>query len=83
MVVDNMREKGISPLSLLNNHTAFYERCGQEFLCRAQGDGEEELSRMYIRRQNISDRKAFLLREGRFLLIRENILRKHGSFCTS
>lgn len=50
MVVDDMREKGISPLYLVTNHTGFYERYGWEFLCLVQGDGEEEMTRMYIHR---------------------------------
>ena len=47
-VVEDMRSKGISPLYLVTNHTGFYERYGWDFLCMAQGDGEPELSRMYI-----------------------------------
>lgn len=50
MVVDDMRAKGISPIYILTNHTGFYERYGWEFLCPAQGDGEAEMSRMYIHR---------------------------------
>jgi GNAT superfamily N-acetyltransferase/gluconate kinase len=48
MVVEDLRSKGISPLYLVTNHTGFYERYGWEFLCLVQGDGEPELSRMYI-----------------------------------
>lgn len=48
--VDDMKSKGISPVYLLTDHTGFYERCGWEFLCMVQGDGEDEMSRMYIRR---------------------------------
>ena len=50
MVVEDMKSKGITPLYLLTNHTGFYERYGWEFLCLVQGDGEPELSRMYIHR---------------------------------
>lgn len=39
--------KGFSWLYLLTDHTGFYERYGWEFYCLAQGDGEEEPSRMY------------------------------------
>ena len=46
--VEDLREKGISPVYLLTNHTGFYERYGWEFLCMAQGDGESYLSRMYV-----------------------------------
>ena len=45
-----MRERGIGTLYLLTDHTAFYERYGWEFLCMVQGDGEPELSRMYVHR---------------------------------
>ena len=47
-VCADMNEKGISTLYLLTDHTGFYERYGWEFLCMAQGDGEEEMSRIYI-----------------------------------
>lgn len=49
-VVSDMKSKGISTLYLLTDHTGFYERYGWEFLCMVQGDGEDELSRMYIHR---------------------------------
>ena len=48
MAVEDLREKEISPVYLLTNHTGFYERYGWEFLCMVQGDGEEKMSRMYI-----------------------------------
>lgn len=47
-VCDDMKEKGIDVLYLLTDHTDFYERYGWEFFCMAQGDGEEEMSRMYV-----------------------------------
>lgn len=50
MVVEDMREKGVTPLYLITDHTSFYERYGWEFLCMVQGDGEEEKTRMYIHR---------------------------------
>ena len=50
MVVENMRINGTSPLYLLTDHTGFYERYSWEFHCMVQGDGEDELSRMYIHR---------------------------------
>ena len=50
MAVEDLRSKGMSPVYLLTNHTGFYERYGWEFLCMVQGDGETELSRMYIHR---------------------------------
>ena len=48
MVVGDMRSKGISPLYLVTDHTGFYERYGWEFLCMVQGDGEPDMTRMYI-----------------------------------
>lgn len=45
----DMKEKGISTLYLLTDHTALYERYGWEFYCLAQGDGEDQPSRMYRR----------------------------------
>ena len=50
LAVRDMRSKGISPLYLVTDHTGFYERYGWEFLCMVQGDGEPEMTRMYIHR---------------------------------
>ena len=50
MVVDDMKDKGITPIYLVTDHTGFYERYGWEFLCMVQGDGEEDMTRMYILR---------------------------------
>lgn len=50
MAVEDLREKGISPVYLLTDHTGFYERYGWEFFCMANGDGEDYESRMYIHR---------------------------------
>ncbi len=47
----DMKEKGIGTLYLLTDHTSFYERYGWEFLCMVQGDGEPEMSRMYIHKE--------------------------------
>lgn len=49
-VCRDMKERGIDTLYLLTDHTSFYERYGWEFLCMVRGDGEEELSRMYVHR---------------------------------
>ena len=49
-VVDDLKKKGITPVYLVTDHTGFYERYGWEFLCMVQGDGEEEMTRMYIHR---------------------------------
>lgn len=50
MVVEDCRQKGISPVYLVTDHISFYERYGWEFLCMVQGDGEPEMTRMYIHR---------------------------------
>lgn len=50
MVVADMRAKGISPVYLVTDHVGFYERYGWTFLCMVQGDGEPEMTRMYIHR---------------------------------
>ena len=49
-VVEDNRDRGISPIYLLTDHTSFYERYEWEFFCMAQGDGEDKLSRIYIHR---------------------------------
>ena len=48
MAVENLRAKGISPAYLVTDHIGFYERYGWEFLCMVQGDGEPDMTRMYI-----------------------------------
>lgn len=50
MVVDDMKDHGITPLYLVTDHIGFYERYGWEFLCMVQGDGEPDMTRMYIHR---------------------------------
>ena len=50
LACDDLKAKGISPVYLVTDHTGFYERYGWEFLCMVQGDGEPEMSRMYIHR---------------------------------
>lgn len=47
-VCADMKEKGIDTLYLVTDHTSFYERYGWEFLCMVQGDGEPDMTRMYI-----------------------------------
>lgn len=47
---NDMKEKNINTLYLITDHTSFYERYRWEFLCMVQGDGEEELTRMYMHR---------------------------------
>ena len=50
MTVDDLKAKGITPVYLVTDHTGFYERYGWQFLCMVQGDGEPEMTRMYIHR---------------------------------
>ena len=50
MTVEDLRTKGISPVYLVTDHTGFYERYGWKFLCMVQGDGEPDMTRMYIHR---------------------------------
>ena len=50
MVVDDMKSKRISPIYLVTDHVGFYEKYGWEFLCMVQGDGEPDMTRMYIHR---------------------------------
>lgn len=47
-VCADMKGKGIDTLYLLTDHTSFYERYGWEFFCMVQGDGEPDMTRMYI-----------------------------------
>lgn len=49
-VCADMKEKGIPVLYLITDHTSFYERYGWEFLCMVQGDGEPDMTRMYVHR---------------------------------
>ena len=48
MAVEDLREKGISPVYLITDHTSFYERYGWEFLCMAQCEGTDKTTRIYI-----------------------------------
>ncbi len=50
MTVRDMKSIGITPIYLVTDHTAFYERYGWEFLCMVQGDGEPDMTSMYIHR---------------------------------
>lgn len=49
-VCQDMKESGIDTLYLVTDHTSFYERYDWEFLCMVQGDGEPNMTRMYIHR---------------------------------
>lgn len=46
-VCKDMRSMGFKTLYLITDHTSFYERYGWKFLCMVQGDGEEDMTRMY------------------------------------
>ena len=50
MTVADLKNKGITPVYLVTDHVGFYERYGWEFFCMVQGDGEADLTRMYIHR---------------------------------
>ena len=50
IAVEDLRSKGISPVYLVTDHTGFYERYGWELYCMVQGDGEPDMTRMYIHR---------------------------------
>ncbi len=50
MAVEDMRSKSITPVYLVTDHEGFYERYGWEFLCMVQGDGEPDMTRIYIHR---------------------------------
>lgn len=50
-VCTDMASHDINTLYLLTDHTSFYERYGWEYYCMVQGDGDENMSRMYIHRK--------------------------------
>ncbi|MGN1118961.1 MAG: GNAT family N-acetyltransferase [Oscillospiraceae bacterium] len=47
-VCADMAHRGINTLYLVTSHDSFYERYGWKFYCMVQGDGDEEMSRIYI-----------------------------------
>ena len=49
-VCADMKKSGIETLYLVTDHTSFYERYGWEFFCMVQGDGEPDMTRMYVHR---------------------------------
>ncbi len=51
LVCKEMKALGLDTLYLLTDHHSFYERYGWEFFCMAQGDGEDEPSRMYVHKE--------------------------------
>ena len=48
-VCEDMASAGINTLYLITNHDSFYERYGWKFYCMAQGDEDEEPSRIYVK----------------------------------
>ena len=52
-VCGEFQQKGIDTLYLVTDHTSFYERYGWEFLCMVQGDGEPEMTRMYVHKTGL------------------------------
>ncbi len=50
-VCADMKKIGIDTLYLATDHTSFYERYGWHFLCMVQGDGEPNMTRIYIHRE--------------------------------
>ena len=50
MAVEDLRSRGVTPVYLVTDHTGFYERYGWEFFCMAQGDGEDQPTRLYVHR---------------------------------
>ena len=49
-VLSDMKNHGLDTLYMLTDHDSFYERYGWQYLCEAQGDGEPQTSRMYIKK---------------------------------
>lgn len=49
-VCKDMKDRGIDTLYLVTDHTSFYEKYQWGFYCMVRGDGEEEMSRMYLHR---------------------------------
>lgn len=47
-ICQDMKNAGIATLYLVTDHIGFYERYGWEFLCMVQGDGEPDMTRMYV-----------------------------------
>lgn len=50
MAVEDLRTMGVTPVYLVTDHTGYYERYGWEFFCLVHGDGEPEMTRLYIHR---------------------------------
>lgn len=50
-VCEDMKNQGVDNLYLVTDHTSFYERYGWNFICMVQGDGEPNLTRMYMHQE--------------------------------
>ena len=48
IAIEDLREKGITPVYVLTDHIGFYERYGFEFVCNVKNENEESESRIYI-----------------------------------
>lgn len=51
---EDMKSIGVDTLYLITNHTSFYEHYGWKYLCMVQGDGEPNMTRMYVHKQKHS-----------------------------
>ena len=51
-VCRDMAARGVGTLYLLTDHDSFYERYGWELHCMVRGDGEPDMSRMYVHKQH-------------------------------
>lgn len=47
LACQDLRAMGVDTLYLVTDHTGFYERCGWQFFCMVQCEGEAAPSRMY------------------------------------
>lgn len=50
MAVTDLKEKGITPVYLITEHTGFYEKYGWEFCCMAACEDGTQMTRMYLHR---------------------------------
>lgn len=47
MAVNDLKNKGITPIYLITDHTNFYEKYGWEFLCMVEEENHQ-MARMYV-----------------------------------
>lgn len=48
IVVEDMKNKGVTPIYLVTDHNNFYEKYGWKFHCMVQGDDEPNLTKLYV-----------------------------------